>query len=218
MRLRPLLSRLLFTLLIGVLLSFAAGQQANAQDMTRVPALRAAIINKFGICRIVRNIGLTAMMVPHKSAGEWALGTKSFLAAARPNTLLEFCPVLTTGDPMPDPNATPIIGNGSISVTDVNHPIFKYFQACFGFGTGVFFVDKTTCVLDEKFWDTFRNEMCKTTPYGISLAMPGFTFAAEGNSCATAGSFSFYEHARNSTCRPKLCAADISGSCTFTCS
>lgn len=218
MRLSRLFGKFFSILMIGVLLSVSVTQIGQAQDMTRVPGLKAAVIDKFGVCRIVRNTGLTAMMIPHKYAAEWALGTKAFLAASRLNAFIEFCPVLTTGDQMPDPNAAPIIGSGTIAVSNIAHPVFQHFQTCFGFGEGVHFLSGTTCVLDGKFWDTFRNEMCKTTPYEISMAMPGFTWAAQGSSCATAGAFQFYERARNSKCRPTLCAADISGSCNFTCS
>lgn len=62
------------------------------REMTEIGTGQTKAVVAHGICRQITNNNASPVMIPHKTAEEWSVGTNSFLASARPGLTVQNCP------------------------------------------------------------------------------------------------------------------------------
>ena len=67
------------TQLLLSLFCLLAPYQASADDLTLVQKDEEKTITAHSECRVIKNDGTSAIMAPHRSSAEWAVGGNAFL-------------------------------------------------------------------------------------------------------------------------------------------
>lgn len=78
-------------LLVAILSSACWAMPVMAADMTKIGPGDTETVIAHGICRQITNNNPVPVMIPHRTAEEWALGNNSFLAEDRPGLKLGRC-------------------------------------------------------------------------------------------------------------------------------